>query len=112
MRAMCGGVLGLESVILLLTIPVLIAVADVDAAWALATGFGLAGLAIAGAATLRHPYGYWIGHLVQVGAVALGFLVPVMFFLGAIFAALWVLALVLGRRVEDIKAARAEPDST
>jgi Protein of unknown function (DUF4233) len=108
MRVMCGAVLGFESVILLLTIPVLVTVADVDTAWALAVGLGLAVLAVVGSATLRHPYGYWLGHLVQVGAVGLGFLTPVMFLLGAIFAALWVLALVLGRRVEEAKAARAD----
>jgi Protein of unknown function (DUF4233) len=101
MRAMCGAVLGLESVILLLTVPVLIAVADVDVAWALAAGIGLAVLAVVAVASLRHPYGYWLGHVVQVGAVGLGFVLPVMFFLGAIFAALWVLALVLGRRVAE-----------
>jgi Protein of unknown function (DUF4233) len=108
MRVMCGAVLGFESVILLLTIPVLVTVSDVDGTWAVAIGVGLAVLAVAGAATLRHPYGYWLGHLVQVGAVGLGFLTPVMFLLGAIFAGLWVLALVLGRRVEDAKAARAD----
>jgi hypothetical protein len=108
MRGMCGAVLGFETVILLLTIPVLIAVADVDAAWALAGGLGLAGLAVVAVASLRQPFGYWLGHAVQVGAVGLGFWVPVMFFLGTVFAALWVLALVLGRRVDEAKAARAD----
>ena len=107
MRVMCASVLALESVILLLTTPVLITVADVDVAWALVAGLGLGVLAIVAAASLRLPYGYWLGHLVQAGAIAMGFLLPVMFFLGAVFAALWVLALVLGRRVEDVKAARS-----
>ena len=107
MRTMCASVLGLQSVILFLTTPVLITVADVDVTWALVAGLGLGVLAIVAAASLRSPYGYWLGHLVQVGAVAMGFLLPVMFFLGAIFAGLWVLALVLGRRVEEAKAARS-----
>ena len=107
MRTMCASVLGLQSVILFLTTPVLITVADVDVTWALVAGLGLGVLAIVAAAALRSPYGYWLGHLVQAGAVAMGFLLPVMFFLGAVFAALWVLALVLGRRVEDVKAARS-----
>jgi hypothetical protein len=107
MRAMCGAVLGFESVILLLTIPVLIAVADVDVTIALLAGGGPAVLAIAAAARLSQAYGYWIGHVVQVAAIGLGFLTPVMFFLGAAFAALWVMALVLGRRVEAAKSARA-----
>jgi Protein of unknown function (DUF4233) len=109
MRAMCASVLALESVILLLTAPTLVAVTDVEVAWALTAGLGLGLLAIVAAASLRAPFGYWLGHVVQVGAVAMGFLLPVMFFLGAVFAALWVLALVLGRRVEDAKAARPDP---
>ncbi len=107
MRTMCASVLGLQSVILFLTTPVLITVADVDVTWALVAGLGLGVLAIVAAASLRSPYGYWLGHLVQVGAMAMGFLLPVMFFLGAVFAGLWVLALVLGRRVEEAKAARS-----
>lgn len=108
MRALCGAVLGFESIVLLLTIPVLVAVSDVDAAPAFSAGLGLAGLAVAGAAMLSRPHGLWIGHLVQVGAVLLGFVVPVMFFLGAIFAALWVMAIVLGSRVDEAKAARTD----
>ena len=106
MRAMCASVLALESVILLLTAPVLLAVTDVDTAWALTLGLGLGVLAIVAAASLRFAFGYWLGHLVQAGAIAMGFLLPVMFFLGAVFAGLWVLAFVLGRRVEEAKAAR------
>lgn len=106
MRRMCGAVLGFEALVFLLTIPVLIAVADVDVAPALLAGAGMAVLAVAALARLGHAYGYWIGHLVQVGAVGLGFLTAVMFFLGAVFAALWVMALVLGRRVEEAQAAR------
>jgi uncharacterized protein DUF4233 len=108
MRAMCASVLALESVVLLLTAPVLVAVTDVDVAWALTVGLGLGVLAIVAAASLRFPWGYWLGHLVQIGAIGMGFLLPVMFFLGAVFAGLWVLALVLGRRVEEAKAARAD----
>lgn len=108
MRAMCGAVLGFESLVLLLTIPVLIVVSDVDVAGALVAGLGLAVLAVLAAAGLGRGYGRPLGHVVQVGAIALGFLTPVMFFLGAVFAGLWVLAVVLGRRVDEAKAARTD----
>jgi Protein of unknown function (DUF4233) len=108
MRTMCGAVLGFESVVLLLTIPVLITVADVDVALALAAGLGLAVACVVAAASLRQPHGYQIGHLVQVGAIGMGALTPVMYFLGAVFAGLWVLAYVLGRRIEAAKAARTD----
>jgi hypothetical protein len=43
--------------------------------------------------------------VVQVGAVGLGFVVSVMFVLGVAFAAFWVAAIVLGRRIEEAKKA-------
>lgn len=107
MRAMCAGVLGLESVALFLTAPVLISLTDVGTAAGWGIGIGLALLCILGAALMSRPVGIWIGWLVQALAIALGLVIPVMFFLGGIFAILWVLALRLGRKVDEAKAARA-----
>ncbi len=45
-----------------------------------------------------------MGHAIQVGAIALGFLVTAMFFVGAMFAALWFGAFFLGKRIEEDKA--------
>jgi len=107
MRGTCAGVLGLESVVLFLTAPVLITLTDVGTALGWLIGVGLAVLCIAGAALMGRPAGLWIGHLVQVLAFALGLVVPVMFVLGGIFAALWITAVRLGRRVDEAKAARS-----
>ncbi len=107
MLTMCAGVLGLESVALFLTAPVLVALTDVGTARSWGIGIGLALLCILGAALMRRGIGLWIGHLVQVLAIALGLVIPVMFALGGMFAALWILALVLGRRVDEAKAMRA-----
>ena len=41
------------------------------------------------AGMLRAEWAYLAGYVVQVAAIGLGFVVPVMFGLGAIFAALW-----------------------
>ena len=106
MRAMCAAVLGFEAIVLGLSAPVMIAVGDVDPAPALAGGLGLGVLAVVVARLLRHDWAYWLGHLVQVGALGLGFVVPVMFVLGGLFAALWAAAIALGRRVEAVKATR------
>jgi hypothetical protein len=111
MLAMCAGVLGLESVALFLTAPVLISLTDVGTPLGWAIGIGLALLCVLGAALMRRGVGIWIGHLVQVLAIALGFVVPVMFVLGGMFALLWILALVLGRRVDEAKALRAAQES-
>lgn len=107
MLAMCAGVLGLESVALFLTAPVLISLTDVGTALGWTIGIGLAVLCLLGASLMRRGFGLWIGHLVQVLAIALGFVVTVMFVLGVMFAVLWILALVLGRRVDEAKALRA-----
>ncbi|MDX3095637.1 DUF4233 domain-containing protein [Streptomyces sp. ME01-24h] len=48
-----------------------------------------------------------VGWLLQAGLIASGFVVPVMFFLGAVFAALWWAAIHFGRKVDEVKAARA-----
>ncbi|HEX5090589.1 MAG TPA: DUF4233 domain-containing protein [Nocardioides sp.] len=104
-RGMCAGVLSLEAVTLGLTTPVLITIADVDPPVALAVGLGLAVLCLLTAGLLRREWAYVLGWAIQVAAVALGFVVGIMFFLGAVFAALWATAYLLGRRIERERAA-------
>ena len=60
-------------------------------------------LVIAG--LLRAEWGYALGWLVQVAAIGLGFVVPLMFFLGSLFALLWGIAYFLGRKIERERAA-------
>lgn len=105
MRGMCAAMLTLEAIILGLAIPVMISVEDVDKSLAIGLGSGLAVLCILTAASLRKPWAYVVGHLIQLGAIAMGFLVPIMFFIGAMFGALWLGAYFLGRRIEADKAA-------
>lgn len=57
-------------------------------------------LAIAGCALLRFPIGYLLGWVTQLVAVGLGLLTPWMYWLGGMFALLWVVSFVLGRRLE------------
>lgn len=104
MRGMCAAMLSLEAIILALAVPVMISVEDVSTPLALTLGLGLAVLCLLTAGALRRREAYVVGHLLQVGAICLGFLVPVMFFVGAIFAALWFGAFFLGRKIEADKA--------
>ena len=67
---------------------------------------GLAVACLLTAGLLRLPGGYAIGSVLQVAVVAAGFWVTTMFFLGAGFAVLWILALVLGGRAQRASAAR------
>ena len=116
-RGMCAAVLTLESITLGLTTPVMVTIADVSLGIALAIGLGLAAACLVAAGMLRRPWAYGLGWAIQVAAVALGFLVPMMFFLGGLFALLWGSADGLGRKIERERAAafaahdRARSDS-
>ncbi|MEX1078781.1 MAG: DUF4233 domain-containing protein [Homoserinimonas sp.] len=55
------------------------------------------------------PWGIWIGHALQVQLVALGFVLPTMFFVGALFAAVWIYCVIVGRRLDRRNAAIVSP---
>lgn len=104
-RGMCAAVLGLEAITLGLTAPVLITIADVDTGPALAVGLGLALACLLLAGLLRAEWAYGLGWVIQAAAIGLGFVIPLMFVLGGIFAALWAGAYLLGRKIERERAA-------
>lgn len=52
---------------------------------------------------LRHRWGRILGWLLQAVIIATGILVPVMFFVGALFASMWIYAMITGRRVDHQK---------
>lgn len=49
-----------------------------------------------------------VGWALQIALVASGFVVPTMFFLGALFAALWAASVHFGRKVDAAKARWAQ----
>ena len=104
-RGMCAAVLSLEAVTIGLSTPVMITVADVAPAVALPVGLGLALACLLLAGMLRAEWAYAAGYVLQVGAIGLGFVVPMMFFLGLVFASLWTAADQLGRKIERERAA-------
>ena len=107
-RSLCAAMLTLQAVVLGLTALVMIGVGGVPVGTALSVALGLAGVCLLAASTLRTPFGLWLGWAVQVGSLALGVLVPIMFFLGAVFAALWTGAYFLGAKIDREKAERVE----
>ncbi|HEY7719682.1 MAG TPA: DUF4233 domain-containing protein, partial [Pedococcus sp.] len=88
-RGMCAAILCLEAITLGLTTPVMVTIADVDVTTALVIGLGLTVLCLVLAGMLRSPWAYRAGWAVQAAAIGLGFVIPLMFFLGAVFALLW-----------------------
>jgi hypothetical protein len=104
-RGMCAAVLSLEAITLGLTTPVMIMVSGVSAPVALGVGLGLAVLCLLVAGALRSEGAYYVGWAIQVAAIGLGFVIGMMFFLGAVFALLWATAYLLGRKIERERAA-------
>ncbi|NRQ34984.1 DUF4233 domain-containing protein [Nonomuraea sp. NN258] len=102
MRRLGASVLGMEAIVAGLITPVAITVVGITPALAVTAGIGLAVLCVVVIGLLKKPYGYVAGTVVQVLAICTGFLVPAMFFLGAIFMALWFTAIFVARRVEGV----------
>jgi hypothetical protein len=106
MRVIAASVLSFEAVIVVLAIPVAITLSDVDAALAAGIGGALAIACVVVAGSLRRSWGYAAGWVVQALIVLSGFVVTAMFFVGGLFAALWYIGLLVGRRGEQLHAER------
>jgi hypothetical protein len=105
-RTLAASVLVGEAFVLFFATLVATDLSDVDDStlWAVGGGGAVACLVLTG--LLRHGWAYVAGSLLQVLLILAGLVVPVMFFLGTVFAALWVLAIYLGRRVARLQADR------
>jgi len=112
MKTLCAAVLAFESIILLLAIPVAVQSDAVSPAVGIGGGAILMLAAIyLSAAQRRHNWALTAGWVMQAIMILLGFLVPIMFFLGVVFAILWFYAIRVGRQGDAIKAAREAQDS-
>ena len=58
-------------------------------------------LAIVATVGLRRGWGYPVAWLTQVAAIALGLLTPWMYAMGLMFALIWIISFVLGKRLEN-----------
>lgn len=100
MRPVLLSVLIFEVIVFGLAIPVMIFVSSVPGLVAASAGGGAALLALVAAGMLRRPAGYYVAWVTQVVGIALGFGTYGMFIVGTMFAGLWVLTFVLGKRLE------------
>jgi hypothetical protein len=101
-RRLLSTVLIMETVVIWLAIPVALAVDHASAGKAGVAGVILAVAAVVLAALARRRLRWTIvgGSVLQALVIAAGAIVPVMYFLGAIFAAFWVIGLRLGHRLD------------
>ncbi len=52
---------------------------------------------------VRYPWGVWLGWVLQAVLIATGFLIPIMFGIGAAFAGIWIFCFIKGRQLDRAK---------
>src|SRR6202041_3768944 len=111
LRQLCGTVLIMEAVVIGLAIPVAIVLEHLRHGVAGGVGGGLAVCALVLSGLVGRPgmgWTLWAGTALQVLVIVAGVVVPAMYILGTIFAALWVTGIWLARRLQTPPAATAE----
>jgi len=101
MRVLGSSVLVMEA--LTMGFALLIAMNSSDS-WVLALGGAVAILLLLTPGLLRRRAGWILGSILQVPMVAFGSEVFAMYFLGGIFALLWIASIVVGRAGEAARA--------
>ena len=101
MRVLAAAVLTMESI--LMGFALLIAKDDASVN-EIILGAVLAILFILNAGLLKRKGGYLPGSFLQIFLIGYGLVVPHMYYMGGVFATLWIIAILLGRRGEAIKA--------
>lgn len=101
LRSTLLSVLAFEIVVFWLALAGMIRISGVPASTALIWVSVASVLAIIATFGLRAGWGYWFAWATQLAAVALGLLTPWMYLMGIIFALIWIMSFVLGRRLES-----------
>lgn len=109
MKVLASSVLAME--IMVMGFAVLLASKD-HSAIALIWGGVIALLLVLAAATLRIGVGWVLGSLLQIALIGYGVVTTPLFFLGALFAGLWIAAIVVGRKGEAARAAYLKAGET
>ena len=52
---------------------------------------------------VRYEWGVWLGWVLQFTLIALGVVLPLMYFIGAGFLALWIFCFIRGRGIDRAK---------
>jgi len=104
-RRVAGVVIGTQGLAVFFGALVARALAAVEGSSTASTflliGSLLALVCILDAGLLRRPWGVTLGWGLQLATLACAFIVPLMLPVGLLFGALWVTALVQGRRMDD-----------
>ncbi|GAA3741771.1 hypothetical protein GCM10022239_16740 [Leifsonia bigeumensis] len=93
-------VLGLEAALLFFVTVTAFGLKVLPPAVVFGGGGALFAIFLLAAWLMRFHWGVWLGWLLQVALIAIGFILPLMFFIGAGFVAIWVYCFVTARRLD------------
>lgn len=85
---------------------------SLSTAQALGISVALAVACLVAAGLLRRRIGYVLGSVLQLLVICYGFWVPTMWFVGGLFAVLWIFSLVAGTRAEREALRRFGPPTS
>ncbi|GJF28478.1 membrane protein [Kitasatospora sp. NE20-6] len=107
MRILCSSTLIGEALLILFAGLVAMQLSDVSTGtiWTVSGVAMLLCVLLCG--IIERPGAVAVGWALQIGLIASGLVLPTMYVLGAVFAALWWCSVRYGRRIDEIKAARA-----
>ncbi|MCU1636375.1 MAG: hypothetical protein JWQ68_1614 [Cryobacterium sp.] len=109
-RTLASIVLGFEVIVVFLAALVMFGLGALPPVVALVGGVVMCLLLLATVALLRFPAAYLAGWILQGVLVLSGFFNPAMFFIGAMFAGMWIYCMVTGDRI-DRQQSRQEKES-
>jgi hypothetical protein len=101
MRVLSAAVLSMEAFVM--GFAVLLAMGE-HTGGVLALGGALAIALLLNAGLMKKKVGWVIGSALQLAMIGYGYVVTSMYFMGALFAALWIAAFLVGRKGEAIRA--------
>jgi hypothetical protein len=103
-RTLAAATLTLEAFVVFFAALVAKDLSSLSTAAAVGGGSAIAVVCLLTAGLLRLRVGYLIGSALQVVLIGTGAWVPMMFFVGALFAGLWAVSLYWGARIERERA--------
>jgi hypothetical protein len=98
-------VLLLEAILIFFVTLVVFGLKTLPAGPAFGAGAGLFVLLLIVGRLVRWRWGIWAGWVLQAVLIAVGILVPLMYFIGAVFLAIWIYCFITGHRLDRRNAA-------
>jgi len=103
-RALTSAVISFEILILILFIPAALQNVAVDSNFIIYTSIVLIIFSVIILGLLKKRIGLILGSVLQAILIGLGFFVNWMYILGLIFLGLWIAAIQIGRKTDQIKS--------